>query len=77
MTDNEIIKALERCSSQGDCDKCPAYKPSSECIAILQKNALDLINRQKAENEMLEGLVNHQRNLINELNGEIYRKGLL
>lgn len=62
MTDNDIIKALECCSKSGwlnDCDGCPCYDETediqtSECQERLMKNALDLINRQKAEVERLE-----------------------
>ena len=57
MTDNEIIKALECCLSGKDydtaCMKCP-IEPICESDDILLKYALDLINRQKAENERLE-----------------------
>ena len=52
MNDNEIIKALECCKT-GDCIHCPKWKNeyiSGECNDILHF-ALDLINRQKAEIE--------------------------
>ena len=58
MTDNEIIKALECCGSgHGNCNDCP-YDVET-CITtegkiFLMKDALDLINRQKAEIERLE-----------------------
>ena len=55
MTDNEIIKALEVCSyatSNKDCKKCPYY-PDEECVKKQFIDILDLINRQKAENERL------------------------
>ena len=57
-TDNEIIKALECCSS-GDsgCEKdCPLSKECDSPIKSGEKimqSALDLINRQKAEIERL------------------------
>ena len=54
LTDEQIIKALECCAGDDGCDVCPMYKPSSECITELQEQALDLINRQKAEIERLE-----------------------
>ena len=57
MTDEEIIKALECCSSnlQSTCDNCPIhYRQSAECVAYLAKNALVFINRQKAEIEQYE-----------------------
>lgn len=52
MTDNEIIKALECCGKSNTdehyCEDCPCrtIKYCASCISI---NALDLINRQKAE----------------------------
>lgn len=70
MTDNEIIKALECCMDEMGCKKgCPCFDPkskSSHCTAIgdngLEKLALDLINRQKAEIEGLSDLLKrHQR----------------
>jgi len=50
MTDNEIVKALECCSNAEDIlvkDKTYKAKP----LSSLFKDALDLINRQKAQNE--------------------------
>ncbi|MBQ8893388.1 MAG: hypothetical protein IJ043_03155 [Clostridia bacterium] len=57
MTDNEIVKALECCANNpNDCicteSKCPLF--GQKCIDILSKDALDLINRQKAEIERLK-----------------------
>lgn len=60
MTDNEIVKALE-CCSKADCDnfcsdicpQCP-YKNERYCAAEISKDALSLINRQKAETEKLQ-----------------------
>ena len=58
MTDNEIIKALECCISTGtalDCFKCPmaenrvCYGSNTKVSQLVVKNALSLINRQKAE----------------------------
>lgn len=60
MTDEEIIKALECIKSSGlrklnKCGSCK-YSKSNACnIWDLLKDALDLINRQKAENERLKG----------------------
>ena len=55
MTDNEIIKALECCVKTefiSDCAKCEMF--AIDCKDILIENALDLINRQKAEIESLK-----------------------
>lgn len=55
MTDNEIIKALECCGSNGwgekderPCDKCP-MQDCEDCEVELPDYALSLVNRQKAE----------------------------
>ena len=50
MTDNEIIKALECCIlSKHICPKnCPLANDRG-CMVKVKENALDLINRQKAE----------------------------
>ena len=48
MTDNEIIKALE-CCDNCFCEEC-SYKPKlHNCREELCHDAVDLINRQKAE----------------------------
>ena len=57
MTDNEIIKALE-CVMGNDvnCSECTYQKvlPFPSCRMMCAKNALALINRQKAEIENLQ-----------------------
>ena len=57
MTDNEIIKAMQ-CVMGNDvsCSECEYQKalPFPSCRRMCAKNALDLINRQKAENESLK-----------------------
>jgi FtsZ-binding cell division protein ZapB len=57
MTDNDIIKALEFCADSRDTDKhclkCP-YCNESYCLDKMMADALDLINRQKAEIERLK-----------------------
>ena len=56
MSEEEIKKALECCSVQAEnlCRVCPLSKLQGECVEIKSKNALDLINRQKAEIERLK-----------------------
>lgn len=54
FTDEEVIRALECCSS-AECEKCKyvpqgdCYQGSLACNDDLMRSALDLINRQKAE----------------------------
>ena len=53
MTDKEIIKAFDCCigdTDGKDCFGCPLYE-IDDCQAHLNLDALDLINRQKAEIE--------------------------
>lgn len=61
FTDEEIIKALECCMRGNHCEGyCPyddEYDDFEECTSKLTKDALDLINRQKAELEDLREIV--------------------
>lgn len=70
MTDNEIIKALECCTSEGFvCSGCPydtleaqgVEYTEYDCSWYLRADALDLIERQKAE---IERLKDEKDNLI-------------
>lgn len=55
MTDNDIIKVLEYCTTDGWCSNCPHEK---KCIEDeITQLALDLINRQKAEIEVKNKLL--------------------
>ena len=62
MTDNEIIKALECCSTAQNCTPCK-YEPTEYqkgtvgCCNELMKNAIDLIKRQQAEIQRLNAMV--------------------
>lgn len=68
MTDNEIVKALERCNGlaptdEVDCELCPFcdYDAHTKCTEELAKNVLYLIDRQKAEIERLENYIENIR----------------
>lgn len=57
MTDNEIIKSLECCHDLSNCGDCQYGKYRTKnglCVDMLQRDARDLINRQKAELENLK-----------------------
>ena len=56
MTDNEIIKALKCCkSSVASCEECPMHVEGVICHGYeLNRKALDLIKRQRAEIERLK-----------------------
>ena len=67
MTDNEIIKALECCNGwDGRCLNCPLNREGTNCKEKLNSYALVLINRQKAEIEMLKDLITYQKQEIKE-----------
>jgi hypothetical protein len=60
MTDNEIIKAIDKCLRADDChtSECPFFDGSKDgwdCQLVALSLARDLINRQKAEIERLKG----------------------
>jgi phage host-nuclease inhibitor protein Gam len=77
MENKEIIKALECCGDEEElhwCTECPYYdKENDFCQEDLHRDAIDLINRQQAENE------NYSHNIKNltaenmQLHAEIKR----
>ena len=75
LTDNEIVKALE-CRVKGKCPECPYFHsyPCDKCKK-LDKDALDLFNRQNAEIERLNQEIADREishiNLYNETKAEI------
>ena len=76
MPENEIIKALENCGNKGECNKCPLKNLGngiSLCIPHLTQSALDLINRQKAEIDILIRKKEALRDEIAEQQAEIER----
>ena len=58
FTDEEIIKALECCAVIGGCVNCKMIDRNGAgddlCTQILLRNALDLINRQREEIEVIK-----------------------
>lgn len=55
MTDEQIIKALEYCSTdirENTCPKCAFYK-KHRCSTLMLNAVSDIINHQKAKNERL------------------------
>ena len=76
MTDNEIIKALECCASNS-CDGCPIDElkllGTGNCISIILTEALDYINRQKAEIERLNIELTAMRGAANSYRAEAER----
>lgn len=73
MTDNEIIKALECCTSSCREIKCNSCLAFVDCRCTLKpKMLLDLINRQKAEIERLKKIQQVQADRIVEERGRRY-----
>ena len=71
LTDSEIVKALECCSADKStkyCLTCPLQDMGfvGECIPEKSKNALDLINRQKAEIERFDQVIDQALTKTNE-----------
>lgn len=75
MTDNEIIKALGCCADEGfRCDECPCQSfKYSECYELITREALDLINRQKAEIESNKAKIKISAECIARQDKEIER----
>lgn len=71
MTDNETIKALE-CCKDNDCDNCP-FEEQCRRNGSLADIALDLINRQKTEIDILIRKKETLRDEIAEHQAEIER----
>ena len=56
MIDNDIIKALECCHINKNCKGCP-QKGKNDCLRTASIEAIGLINRQNAEIERLNDLL--------------------
>jgi hypothetical protein len=54
--DENVKKALARCSGAVDCRCCPMLTTSS-CIGVMCKGALELIKRLEKENKELRCMV--------------------
>ena len=82
MTNAEIIKALECCLAKDvvndRCDECPNLAMGAYCMDRMLKDALNLINRQKAEIEFAKNINHLQMEELQTANSEIERlNGLL
>ena len=79
LTDNEIIKALEYCTNNDDCGTdCTCFsEKQSTCGDYngLLKQTIDIINRQKAEIEMLQAVADAELDTIHKL-GDDYERAL-
>lgn len=76
MTDNEIIKTLECLWGGGDsCAECAYHKKYrfDECRKQVAKDALDLIKRQKSENDSAKAKIEICAEVIERQDAEIKR----
>lgn len=72
-TDNEIIKAVERCMSISEgCDGCP-FSNDSDCDKRLREKFLDLVYRKDTEIDILIRKKETLKDEISELRAEIER----
>lgn len=73
FADDEIIKALNLCKvSHPKCEQCP-YFTNLKCVNDNVEDVVDLINRQKAENEKLNIELKAMRGAANSYKAEVER----
>lgn len=72
MNDNDIVKALECCANEPtlNCRNCPYEESCNMGRSDMQKDALDLINRQKEEIERLEKSLTKQFDSYQSIRGK-------
>ena len=80
FTDEQIIKALECCSTdvqENPCPKCAFYN-KHRCSTLMLNAASDIINRQKVKIKSLKQIINEQDKEVLKLQNRIifWRKGL-
>ena len=77
LTDSEIIKALECCCSKEiqfrNCPLPQNVKDGLDCGTVIAKECLDLINRQKAEIEDKERVIQFYAGVVENKNADIER----
>lgn len=75
MTDEQIIKAYERCFTLGfdksTCYECPFYTATAKCTEDLRDSVLALINRQKEDIERLEKENAKQKAILEAVDNEM------
>ena len=71
VSNYDIVKALECCYRSGSCSQCPyeklRVKPEWDCSSKMIADAIDLINRQKAEIERLQTENEKQKVIMEEM----------
>ena len=75
MTDNEIIKALERCSKGTECKDCPYYAAATcKYVNFMASVALALISCQKEEIKRYKGVIKILENDVQTSKSEAVRE---
>ncbi len=73
MTDEQIIKALDKCVCIGEsCEECPFYE-YTDCNTKLREEFHNLINRQKSELEKKDKLIEIADKMVESLKAEVKR----
>ena len=76
VTDEQIIKAFESCEGEDGiapkCSECPiSHTEDGQCFTFVRKRLLEIVKRQKAENEALvAGQETLQKNLAKAIKSE-------
>ena len=74
LTDNEVKKALECCSTYHDVRSCKNCPLDGKCEPnLLEQYALDLINRREGENKKNETIIRFADKTIESLKAEVER----
>ena len=77
MTDEQIIKVLERCFTRGfdesDCYECPFYTATAKCTEDLRDSVIDLINRQKEKIKEFDEKIVIQQGMVDYQKAELER----
>ena len=79
MTDNEIKKALVwHSNDETHCSGCPyeEHSVTHYCVDMVIQDALDLINRQQADNERLKKLLEEADVNYNKCAKRFYKEGV-
>ena len=68
MTDEQIMRALECCNHPlVKCDECPYKKMDEMCFDDVKRDALSLINQQKAQIEHMTAEIDGLKRFIRDL----------
>ena len=75
MTDEQIIKAFEICMGNGLCKECP-YSKEIACIRRREKDAVDLMKRQRADGRVMRDEISKLQTKIESLEDVARSRGI-